>query len=42
MESQQQDQAIIRNTLASNGAVMEFCTHGNPKSPLSIIYYFHG
>jgi hypothetical protein len=27
MESQQHDQAIMRNTLASEGFVMEFCTH---------------
>ena len=37
MESQQQDQAIMRNTLASDGAVIEFYTHGNPKSPALII-----
>ena len=37
MESPQKDQAIMRNTLASDGAVIEFYTYGNPKSPPLII-----
>jgi len=37
MESQKQDQPIMSSTLASDGAVIEFYTYGNPKSPPLII-----